>query len=226
MINLSLTIKRALIVIGIVMILWLLWIVGRDWLKPNIIKGLGGYTNSEMKHTTDTLSIKYNNIFIKYKELEVKAQLIGKPEYISVYKYIKEQNTNDTSTTGKVQPQITTILGVKRYQTIINDTILQGNIETILSLDSCKIVSQTLKYQPKIPYIREKIVTIVNNTETILSDKPKAYIGAGINVSSNNQITPQVLYLTKKKWLYNIGYQKDITNQLPNTIQIGVAKLF
>ena len=115
---------------------------------------------------------------------------------------------------------------VKRYSTSVNDSILDGNIETILSLENCKIISQRLNYTPKIPYIREKIVTIVNNTETILSDKPKAYIGAGINVSSNNQITPQVLYLTKKKWLYNIGYQKDITNQLPNTIQIGVAKLF
>ena len=221
------TTMRTLLKLGItVVILLLLWKFTKDWIKPRVVKALGGYTEKEVKTKVDTLTVKYKDIYVKYKELQTKVTVIPEPIYIDNYVYVKETKTNSLNTTGKSDLKIMASERVKRYSTSINDSILDGNIETILSLENCKIISQSLNYTPKIPYIREKIVTIVNNTETILSDKPKAYIGAGINASSNNQITPQVLYLTKKKWLYNIGYQKDITNQLPNTIQIGVAKLF
>ena len=221
------TTMRTLLKLGItVVILLLLWKFTKDWIKPRVVKALGGYTEKEVKTKVDTLTVKYKDIYVKYKELQTKVTVIPEPIYIDNYVYVKETKTNSLNTTGKSDLKIMASERVKRYSTSVNDSILDGNIETILSLENCKIISQSLNYTPKIPYIREKIVTIVNNTETILSDKPKAYIGAGINASSNNQITPQVLYLTKKKWLYNIGYQKDITNQLPNTIQIGVAKLF
>ena len=221
------TTMRTLLKLGItVVILLLLWKFTKDWIKPRVVKALGGYTEKEVKTKVDTLTVKYKDIYVKYKELQTKVAVIPEPIYIDNYVYVKETKTNSLNTTGKSDLKIMASERVKRYSTSINDSILDGNIETILSLENCKIISQSLNYTPKIPYIREKIVTIVNNTETILSDKPKAYIGAGINANLNNQVTPQVLYLTKKKWLYNIGYQKDITNQLPNTIQIGVAKLF
>ena len=221
------TTMRTLLKLGItVVILLLLWKFTKDWIKPRVVKALGGYTEKEVKTKVDTLTVKYKDIYVKYKELQTKVTVIPEPIYIDNYVYVKETKTNSLNTTGKSDLKIMASERVKRYSTSINDSILDGNIETILSLENCEIISQSLNYKPKIPYIREKIITIVNNTETILSDKPKAYIGAGLNASSNNQITPQVLYLTKKKWLYNIGYQKDITNQLPNTIQIGVAKLF
>ena len=221
------TTMRTLLKLGItVVILLLLWKFTKDWIKPRVVKALGGYTEKEVKTKVDTLTVKYKDIYVKYKELQTKVTVIPEPIYIDNYVYVKETKTNSLNTTGKSDLKIMASERVKRYSTSVNDSILDGNIETILSLENCKIISQSLNYKPKIPYIREKIVTIVNNTETILSDKPKAYIGAGLNASSNNQITPQVLYLTKKKWLYNIGYQKDITNQLPNTIQIGVAKFF
>ena len=221
------TTMRTLLKLGItVVILLLLWKFTKDWIKPRVVKALGGYTEKEVKTKVDTLTVKYKDIYVKYKELQTKVTVIPEPIYIDNYVYVKETKTNSLNTTGSSQPKITVSERVKRYSTSINDSILDGNIETILSLENCEIISQSLNYKPKIPYIREKIITIVNNTETILSDKPKAYIGAGINASSNNQITPQVLYLTKKKWLYNIGYQKDITNQLPNSIQIGISKLF
>ena len=221
------TTMRTLLKLGItVVILLLLWKFTKDWIKPRVVKALGGYTEKEVKTKVDTLTVKYKDIYVKYKELQTKVTVIPEPIYIDNYVYVKETKTNNLNTTGSSQPKITVSERVKRYSTSINDSILDGNIETILSFENCKIISQSLNYTPKIPYIREKIVTIINNTETILSDKPKAYIGAGINTNLNNQVTPQVLYLTKKKWLYNIGYQKDITNQLPNTIQIGIAKLF
>ena len=221
------TTMRTLLKLGItVVILLLLWKFTKDWIKPRVVKALGGYTEKEVKTKVDTLTVKYKDIYVKYKELQTKVTVIPEPIYIDNYVYVKETKTNSLNTTGKSDLKITVSERVKRYSTSINDSILDGNIETILSLENCEIISQSLNYKPKIPYIREKIITIVNNTETILSDKPKAYIGAGINANLNNQVTPQVLYLTKKKWLYNIGYQKDITNQLPNTIQIGIAKLF
>lgn len=221
------TTMRTLLKLGItVVILLLLWKFTKDWIKPRVVKALGGYTEKEVKTTVDTLTVKYKDIYVKYKELQTKVTVIPEPIYIDNYVYVKETKTNSLNTTGKSDLKIMASERVKRYSTSINDSILDGNIETILSLENCKIISQSLNYTPKIPYIREKIVTIVNNTETILSDKPKAYIGAGINANLNNQVTPQVLYLTKKKWLYNIGYQKDLSNQLPNSIQIGISKLF
>ena len=221
------TTMRTLLKLGItVVILLLLWKFTKDWIKPRVVKALGGYTEKEVKTKVDTLTVKYKDIYVKYKELQTKVTVIPEPIYIDNYVYVKETKTNSLNTTGKSDLKIMASERVKRYSTSVNDSILDGNIETILSLENCKIISQSLNYTPKIPYIREKIVTIVNNTETILSDKPKAYIGAGINANLNNQITPQVLYLTKKKWLYNIGYQKDLSNQIPNSIQIGVAKLF
>lgn len=221
------TTMRTLLKLGItVVILLLLWKFTKDWIKPRVVKALGGYTEKEVKTTVDTLTVKYKDIYVKYKELQTKVTVIPEPIYIDNYVYVKETKTNSLNTMGKSDLKIMASERVKRYSTSINDSILDGNIETILSLENCKIISQSLNYTPKIPYIREKIVTIVNNTETILSDKPKAYIGAGINANLNNQVTPQVLYLTKKKWLYNIGYQKDLSNQLPNSIQIGISKLF
>ena len=221
------TTMRTLLKLGItVVILLLLWKFTKDWIKPRVVKALGGYTEKEVKTKVDTLTVKYKDIYVKYKELQTKVTVIPEPIYIDNYVYVKETKTNSLNTTGKSDLKIMASERVKRYSTSINDSILDGNIETILSLENCEIISQSLNYKPKIPYIREKIITIVNNTETILSDKPKAYIGAGINASFNNQITPQVLYLTKKKWLYNIGYQKDLSNQLPNSIQIGISKLF
>lgn len=221
------TTMRTLLKLGItVVILLLLWKFTKDWIKPRVVKALGGYTEKEVKTKVDTLTVKYKDIYVKYKELQTKVTVIPEPIYIDNYVYVKETKTNSLNTTGKSDLKIMASERVKRYSTSVNDSILDGNIETILSLENCKIISQSLNYTPKIPYIREKIITIVNNTETILSDKPKAYIGAGLNASSNNQITPQVLYLTKKKWLYNIGYQKDLSNQIPNSIQIGISKLF
>jgi len=216
------TIKNILIVIIIIILLIFLYSITKDWLKPRIVKALGGYTQSEMKHTVDTLDVKYNDIYIKYKKIETKVAVIPEPEYI----YVNVPTTNKLSTKGKVQPTITQKTLVKRYVTAINDTILDGNIETMLSIDSCKIISQTFKYTPKIPYIREKIITIVETKETILSDKPKAYIGIGLDVNTINQVTPQALYLTKKKWLYKAGYTKSIDNQYPAAITVGISKLF
>lgn len=223
MITINNKIKK--IAIGIIACI-LIIILLKDWLIPKIIVGLGGYTESKTKVTKDTLSIKYKDLYIKYKELQTKVTDIPEPEYIDNYSYVKKTNTKDTSTTGKIQPKITVSERVKRYNTAINDSILTGNIETILSLEDCKIISQSLNYQPKIPYIREKIITVVETKETVLSQKERAYIGGGIEANLNNQITPQILYLTKKKWLYKVGYQKDITNTLPNTVQVGIAKLF
>lgn len=220
------TVKKIIIAIITIILLWFIYILAKDWLKPRIVKALGGYTQKEMKTTIDTLDIKYKDIYIKYKEIETKALLNNKPEYVYIDRIVKKPATNKSSHKGKSQPPTTQKTFVKRYVTAINDTILNGNIETMLSVDSCKIVSQTFKYKPKIPYIREKIVTIVETKETILSDKPKAYIGLGLDINSNNQITPQVLYLSKKKWLYKAGYTKEINNQYPAAITIGIAKLF
>lgn len=233
MIN-SIKLLRILKIIGIavvaILILLFLWTFTKDWLRPRLIKALGGYTQMEMKVTKDTLDIKYNDIYTKYKEYEVKASSISAPEYLTKYKYIEVPQTKSTSITGKFDPTKSppkvNFIDVRRFTSVVNDSILNGKIETILSADSCKIISQSLKYEPKIPYIREKIITVVEYRDKILSDKPKAYIGAGLDINSINQITPQVLYMGKTKWLYKAGYTRSLDNKYPQAITVGIAKLF
>jgi hypothetical protein len=218
--------KMLITILIVLIILFFSTILIKDWLVPKVIKGLGGFTKSEVKSTKDTLSIKYNDIYIKYKKLETKVNVIPPPEYVPVYRYVVKQDPNKPSITGKITEKIVEIKGVNRYMTVINDTILQGNIETIISIDSCKLISQSLKYEPKIPYIREKIITIVETKETILSQEPKAYIGGGLDVNSFNQITPNLIYMTKKKLIYKGGYIKSLDNKTSNGFTIGIAKVF
>ena len=224
--QLSSKFRTVLLFVLILLLLLVGWFIGKDWLRPNIIKLLGGFTQSEVKMTRDTLDIKYKDIYIKYKELETKATDLVISDTIFKYKYIPIHNTKDPSTMGKTPPQYIEIQHAKRYVTSINDTILDGNIETILDIDSCKIVSQSLKYTPKIPYIREKIITIVETKETILSQEPKARLGAGMDANLNKEIIPKIYYLTKKNWLYNGGYTKSLDPTRPDTFTIGIAKLF
>lgn len=224
--KISNTIKNILIAVAVIIVLCFLYQLTKDWLKPTLIKALGGYTEKQEKTTVDTLAAKYKDIYVKYEKLKTEALITKPPVYIPRYIYTKEPQTNKPSFTGKSLPSTPEIGAVLHYETVINDTILTGTIETIIALDSCKILSQSLNYTPKIPYIREKIVEVVKHTETTLGDKPKAYIGAGLDINFNNQITPQALYLTKKKWLYKAGYTKSLDNQFPNTVTIGIAKLF
>jgi len=223
-------VKTAGIILLALLIVVLLWKFTKDWLKPRIVKALGGYTQMEMKVTRDTLDIKYKDIYTKYKMYESKALSISEPEYITKYKYTEVPQTKSTSITGKsdVQKSLPKVkfTAVKRYYTVISDSILNGKIETVLSLDSCKILSQSLKYEPKIPYIREKIITVVEYRDRVLSDKSKAYIGLGLDINTINQVTPQILYMGKTKWLYKAGYTRSLDNKYPQAVTIGIAKLF
>lgn len=225
--------KRIFTILKIVVLMLLtliIWKFTKDWAKPRLVKALGGYSQMEMKVTRDTLEIRYKDVYTKYKTYEAKALSISEPEYITEYKYIEVPQTENTSTTGKVgdqkSPPKVKFADVKRYYTVISDSILDGKIETVISVDSCKIVAQSLKYEPKIPYIREKIVTVVEYRDRILSDKPKAYIGLGLDLNSINQVTPQLLYMGKTKWLYKAGYTRSLDNKYPEAITVGIAKLF
>jgi hypothetical protein len=218
--------RNILLLATAIIVILLLWSFTKDWIKPRIVKSLGGYTESEVKMTRDTLEVRYNDIYIKYKEILTKVVDIPEPEIIIDYRYIPVNTPLNPSTKGKSDTENVQFATVKRYQTAVNDTILDGIITSIITVDSCKLVEQSFKYTPKIPYIREKIVTIVETKETILSDKPKAYIGAGLQVNTLNQVTPNIKYLTKSKWLIEGGYSKSLENTYPDAVIIGVAKFF
>ena len=62
------TTMRTLLKLGItVVILLLLWKFTKDWIKPRVVKALGGYTEKEVKTKVDTLTVKYKDIYVKYK---------------------------------------------------------------------------------------------------------------------------------------------------------------
>lgn len=219
-------IKTILLAVAMVLLLLIGWTITKDWLKPNLVKFLGGYTSSEVKSRIDTLEIRYNDIYVKYKDIVTKGTDIRVVDTVFAYKYIPVYDPNKPHTTGKPNVDFIEIKHATRYHTAVNDSILDGNIETILDLDNCKIVEQTLKYTPKIPYIREKIITIVETKETILSQDSKARIGAGLDANLNKELTPKIYYLTKKNWLYNAGYTKSFDPLRPDTFNVGLAKLF
>ena len=110
------TTMRTLLKLGItVVILLLLWKFTKDWIKPRVVKALGGYTEKEVKTKVDTLTVKYKDIYVKYKELQTKVAVIPEPIYIDNYVYVKETKTNSLNTTGKSDLQIMASERVKRY---------------------------------------------------------------------------------------------------------------
>lgn len=218
------TIKRIGRVIIVVILIWLMFIFLGDWVKPKLIKVLGGYTASEYTTTVDTLETRYDSIFYKYKTVKGKVDTIYEPKI--VYKDRIKVVTKD-AVTGDVSVIDSTFERVYSYQNPYNDTLINGIITTKVSLNDCKIVFQGLEYTPKFPIIVKEYITIEKKVTETLFDKPKAKIGIGALSTFKGNVTAVGVYQTPSDWQYIGGYTKDVTNSIDRgAVTIGIIKLF
>ena len=219
--------RRSVQAIMILILIWLLWSFGNYWLRPMIIKGLGGYTARQVQERIDTLEVKRDTVWLKHKEVETKVVNIEKP--VVVYKYKTLPNPN---TTGKNSPSSSSLLdSVYTYSHVISDTLINGNIETVVNPIDCKIIAQKLKYKPKFPIIVKEYITVEKTKTETLYDKPKAKIGIGLTGTSNNEIGGLGVYQTSKNWQIQGGYIKSLNSNVysSNTsgnITVSIIKLF
>ena len=194
-------------------------------IKPFIIKSLGGYTQSSMTVTVDTLSKKIDSIFFKYDSIRTIVKSPLKPEII--YKYVpKYINIVPNSSTPSIKGNQEVIDSVFVYNQAISDSVINGNIKTIVNLTNCKIVEQSLEYTPKIPIIVRETITIEKKIETVKENVSK--IGIGGIADNTQRVGILLAYQTKKKWQYQAFYSKDVSinPSQKNVIGISVIKFF
>lgn len=218
----------------IIILILLLWQLSKNWLSPFLIKQLGGYTSIEYKETIDTLNIKYDSIYIKYKNKITKVDTLN--NYVYVPFNIKSKDNTSILPKGELENLKTifksdsTFTGVYITNNPINDSIIEGKIKTVINPSNCQIIAQNLEYTPKIPIIVEKTITVEKIIEKILKDN-RNKIGFGIETTSSKRIGIQTLYQTKTNWQFQIGLLYNTTNNYTvdnNTkeIKIGITKLF
>lgn len=215
-------------------ILGVIWLIGKDWLKPNLIKALGGYTAKDYKETVDTLSIQRDSFYAKYARLTLKVETIKPAEVIYVPKYIKSTDNNTSIPPKGKQQNLPSdkveIDSIYRYFQAISDSLIDGNIETIIDPINCKMTSQSLVYTPKFPTIVKETITLEKTKETTLYDKPKAKIGIGINGTTDKKVGGILLYQTPKGIQFQGGIQFNTKDFIPNKnkkeFSVGIIKLF
>jgi hypothetical protein len=209
----------------ITLVVLLIWKIGGDWFKPFIIESLGGYTARENVTVIDTVEVRRDTIYIK-----------STPKTIKVV--IKEPTKNEqtsSSTKGKIPTSIYKdslgLTGIYTYNLSISDTLLQGNIKTVIDFDLDKITSQNLNYSVKIPKLVKEYTTIEKSITETLHNKPRGYIGTGITITSDKTIGGLLIYQTPKKLQYQVGYNRQLINLTSNTtsldiISVSIVKLF
>jgi hypothetical protein len=224
--------RRLIQAVIVILLILLLWGILKDWIRPNLIKLLGGYTGVEYKQTIDTTSIKFDSIYFKYDSLQIEVAKLNERNNKTNFKYkelLKVKPTNGkykkkTLDDGIVVYEVDSILPTAyEVVNVVIDTLIEGKITTILNPKDCKIVSQKLDYKPKFPIFITKIITIEKETEKTLLDKPKAKIGVGALVTNTSGYGGLGVYQTPKNLQYQAGYLKiDKTDN----IIIGIVKLF
>ena len=233
--------KRILQVIVIILLLITIWYIGKDWLRPKVIKALGGYTAMEHRETIDTLNTKYDSIYFKFDSLNSEVFILNDVNFKkdNTIKYYKELNLNNRKRlndiiihhNGKDFIKIdSTFANTSDYDLDVTDSLIKGHIRTSINLNDCSVIAQSLNYIPLFPKIITKTVTVEKTIQNILSDKPKGYIGIGITSTSDNSVGGVILYQTSNKWQFQAGYNKYLSTSpaIPTkgNVQLGIIKLF
>lgn len=243
-------VKRGIQILIVLILLWLGWTVGKDWLRPRIIKGLGGYTARDVKMKIDTLEIRYDTVYFKYQEQKIRAD-IAEGKVINNYQPASstspfkgnEQASGSNSALSNQTKDNSIALNsstsnpiiydkVFEYINPISDSLIDGNIRAVVNSSDCKLIELGLNYTPKFPKFITKTVTVEKVITETLYDKPKAYFGIGGTANSRGNVGGTLVYQTPKKWQYQAGYQWDtkigITPDKNTTgaVTVSIIKLF
>lgn len=218
--------KRNVIVISIaILIALLLQCCGRN-VKGGLIRSLGGYTQQDVKETIDTISIKTDTVFYAGDTIRTIIEVIKEPILVTKWK-----NQSQSSFKGKLNPENPLIDSVYVYNQPVSDTLIEGNIKTIVNLKTSKIVQQSLDYKPKFPIFINKTITIEKVIEKTLTNPPRNKYGIGITGTNQAEVGGLLVFQTKKNWQYQGGYLLGANKALNNdykqgTITVSIIKLF
>lgn len=200
-----------------------IWQLTRTWLKPYIIEALGGYTERELVTTTDAVNITVDTIYLPKKERIIDIKYIPVPT---------KESTAESTTKGNLNELSLKTDSIYRYKTAISDSLIDGNIITLISLKDCKLVSQSLNYTPKMPILVEKTTTIERTNTEVLKNKDRVRIGIGAILNSNISAGVMGVYQTSKGLQYQAGYvfeKQSLENQFKSKqgyISVSIIKLF
>lgn len=225
--NYKIYLKQIGRVLIILTVIWFIWHVGKDWLRPRIIKQLGGFTAREYKETIDTIQHTIDTFYMPSKERIVEVK-VGKPSVTTSNLLSSSFNGKVTNlvfdSINKIDPQTP----VYTYNLPLNDSLIEGVINTT---STGKIITQSLNYKPKFPIFIKETISVEKNKEQTLYDKSKAYFGIGITGTTNKDVGGLLIYQTPKKIQVQAGYTRNLDNPLlQNTnkgiVSVSLIKLF
>jgi len=145
----------------------------------------------------------------------------------TAYKYITHIDTIPFLDTIKryvnieiTKPEIVPETGLNSYSEVFNDSLLEGEI---ISIVEGTLIKQTFNYKPKFPkYIikTDSIFTTIEKTSTITENKIELYLGFELGGSTTKfNISPIISLKDKKYNLYSFRY-----GVIDKTFNIGLQK--
>lgn len=219
--NYKIYIRQFFRVLIIILVIWFIWHVGKDWLKPRIINALGGFTQREVKETIDTLEVKRDTIYLPQKERIIKVPIttpVVTPSKSLTPSFKGKQENSTLDSINKINPQTP----LYTYTQPVSDTLIDG---TIITISTGKIITQELKYTPKFPMFVKESTTIVKTKQETLSNKDKSYFGLGLTSTSNRDIGGLILYQTPKKIQIQAGYTRTLDKPLIDETNKGIVSV-
>lgn len=212
-------------IIIVLLVIGSFFIIKYSFLGKIIIKSLGGYTIQNVTTTIDTLDIKVDTTLIIDRWLTINANLLKPTIFKDTTIVIKKDTTIVNMDTTIVNYPSISIKDLYKFVNPISDTLIDGNITTIIDFNSDKLLSQNLVYKPKFPIIIERTIPIVKEVTREYSNNRNIGIGADINSLGEYSILGA--YQTNKGWQFQSGYtfNRDVINT-PDKIRIGIIKFF
>jgi hypothetical protein len=223
-------IKNIARIVIIIILLLFVFHLAKDWLRPKIIKTLGGYTDKEVSSKIDTLERRYDTLYFDYQNIISNAS-ISKRDTLTNY-VIKWETKFINSGQIFTKDTITRISEAYISFNTIDDTLISGKIKTVINASNCEIVEQNLDYKPKFPTLVKEYITVKETITETLTNEPKIKLGIGADATFNRDFSLFGVYQSKNNWQIQGGYQWNTEtfdrNNIRNTgaIKVGLVKLF
>lgn len=184
-----------------IVIIILLLFLGKNWLIPKIITGLGGYTDKETEIKIETEYIKgdVDTVAVFNHYVKTKGIILNpKPKIVYRDKPSTEEDGGITST------------AFKEFEVDISDTLITG-IATITNNFNGNLEDLIIDYKPLFPkYITRTDTIRITKTITETLDNERAKIGIGVGYNSLNYPSVLAGYTTKNGWQFLGEYGKAL----------------
>lgn len=195
--------------IAAVVVLIILILIFKDWLRSKIIVSLGGYTKQTTTITVDSTYVKGDVDTLAVFNHYVKTNgIILNPDPKIVYKY---------EYLDPVSKKVVAVDSVKQFQVQLKDSLVDGTINVTNKFNG-DLLNANFDYKPLFPKYIKRVDTI-RTTKTITKflskERSKFGFGAGYDWQ---QSSVQFLgsYTTKKDWQFIYEYETSLNQSLIN----------